>query len=214
MVHLLIADDHAVVRRGLIHIIRDELPQAQIEEAQDVAEVFSHLRAQVWDALVLDVSMPGVSGLDALPDIKQQYPKLPVLMLSAHPEEHYALRALRSGAAGYLNKEAAPQELVSALRKVLSGRRYISPALAERLAEELSAAPQKGDDRLPHERLSNREFEVLRGIASGKSVGQLAEEMCLSEKTVSTYRTRLLEKMGMESNAQLMRYALNNKLVD
>ena len=215
MVRILVADDHAVVRRGLIHIIRDEMPEVQIEEAQDTAELFSRLRAgQHWDAVVLDISMPGISGLDALADIKQQYPNLPVLVLSGHPEERYALRALRAGAAGYLNKESAPHNLVSALRKVLGGRRYISPALAERLAEDLATASQDRDDRLPHERLSNREFEVLCGIARGKSVGQLAEEMCLSEKTVSTYRTRLLEKMAMESNAQLMRYALDNKLVD
>lgn len=214
MVRILIADDHAVVRRGLIHIILDELPHARVEETKDTTELFPLLRAGPWDVVLLDISMPGVSGLDALAEIKHQYPKLPVLILSAHPEERYALRVLRAGAAGYLNKEGAPQELVRALRQVLNGKRYISQALAERLADEVVATSRERDDRPPHERLSNREFEVLCGIGAGRSVGQIAEGMCLSEKTVSTYRTRLLEKMGMESSAHLMRYALDNKLVD
>jgi two-component system invasion response regulator UvrY len=210
VISILIADDHAILRRGLKEILADELEGAILDEAGNAQEVLAQVQTRAWDLVILDITMPGRSGLDLLRDLQQLRPKLPVLVLSMHPENQYAKRVLRAGAAGYMNKETAPKELVKAVRKVLAGGRYVSAALAEKLAADLSA----DTGRLPHERLSDREFEVLRMIASGKTASQIAEELHLSVTTVSTYRARILEKMSMTNNAELMRYAIDNRLVD
>jgi len=210
VIRILIADDHAILRRGLKEILVDELKDAIFAEAGNAQQVLTDVRKQAWDLVILDITMPGRSGLDLLRDLKQLQPELPVLVLSMHPEDQYAKRVLRSGAAGYMNKETAPKELVTAIRKVLAGGRYVSAALAEKLASDLSA----DSARLPHERLSDREFEILRMIASGKTVSQIAEELHLSVTTVSTHRARILEKMDMANNAELMRYAMINALID
>jgi DNA-binding NarL/FixJ family response regulator len=210
VISILIADDHAILRRGLKEILRGEFESATFDEAGTAQQVLAQVQSRVWDLVILDISMPGRSGLDLLRDLQQLRPELPVLILSMHPEDQYATRVLKAGAAGYMNKETAPKELVKAVRKVLAGGRYVSAALAEKLAADLSADAA----RLPHEKLSHREFEVLRMIASGKTVSQIAEELHLSVTTVSTHRARILEKMGMENNADLMRYALHNRLID
>ena len=210
MLRVLIADDHAILRRGLKEILLREFDDAACGEAGEAAQVLYQIRSQPWDLVILDVSMPGRSGLDVLADLKQLRPELPVLMLSMHSEDQYAKRVLRAGAVGYMNKETAPEELVKAIRRVLAGGRYVSTAFAEKLASDL-----RGDPGRPvHESLSNREFEVLRMIASGKTNSQMAEELHLSLTTVSTYRARILEKMNMANNAELMRYALQNRLID
>lgn len=209
MIRILIGDDHAVVRRGL-KVIIDEQPDMKVTaEAGDANEVLQKARLGELDLVILDISLPGRSGLDALKELKKEFPKLPVLILSVHPEDQYAIRSLMAGASGYLTKESAPQELLSAIRKTLSGGKYISPVLAEKLAGVLHV-DLKGE---PHESLSDREYEVFRMIGSGKSVSQIAETLKLSVKTVSTYRARVMEKMKMETNADLIRYALENKLV-
>ena len=210
MISILIADDHAILRRGLKEILADDLEGAVLDEAANAQELLAQVQSRAWDLIILDITMPGRSGLDLLRELQQLRPKLPVLVLSMHPENQYAKRVLRAGAAGYMNKETAPKELVKAVRKVLAGGRYVSAALAEKLAADLSADAA----RLPHERLSDREFEVLRMIASGKTASQIAEELHLSVTTVSTYRARILEKMSMTNNAELMRYAIDNRLVD
>jgi two-component system, NarL family, invasion response regulator UvrY len=210
VIRVLIADDHAIVRRGLKAILIHELEGAIYGEAKDAYETLVRIQDSEWDLAILDLTMPGRSGLDVLADLKAARPKLPVLVVSMHPEDQYAKRLLKSGASGYLNKESAPEELVKAVRKVLGGGRYVSAALAEKLAADLS----EDTARLIHETLSNREFEVLRMIAAGKTVTQIAEELHLGVTTVSTYRSRLLEKMGMETTADLMRYALHNRLID
>jgi len=210
VIRILIADDHAILRRGLKEILVRELEGAVCGEAEDAQQVLAQLQSQEWDVVILDITMQGRSGLDALRDLKTLHPKLPVLVLSMHPEDQYGRRVLKAGAAGYMNKESAPEELIKALRKVLAGGRYVSPALAERLAIDLSK-----DTRLAaHEELSDREFEVLRMIASGRTVSQIAEELHLSVPTVSTYRARILEKMNMTTTAELMHYALRNHLVE
>jgi len=210
VIRILIADDHAILRRGLKEILLGEYKDAIFAEAGNAQEVLAEVRKQAWDLVILDITMPGRSGLDLLRDLKQLRPELPVLVLSMHPENQYAKRVLKSGAAGYMNKETAPKELVTAIRKVLDGGRYVSAALAEKLASDLSADAA----RLPHERLSDREFEILRMIASGRTVSQIAEELHLSVTTVSTHRARILEKMDMANNAELMRYAMINALID
>jgi DNA-binding NarL/FixJ family response regulator len=208
MQRVLLVDDHAVVRRGVRAILEDEMPGISVAEAASGDEALVAL-ADPPDAIVLDLSMPGRDGFDLLAEIKHRHPKLPVLIMSLHGEEQFALRALRAGASGYLTKSAAPEQLVSAITKLLRGGRYISESLAERLAADVGgSAPES-----PHERLSDREFDVMRGIASGRSVSEIAAQMHLSVKTVSTYRTRLLEKMGMSTNAELTRYALEAGLV-
>jgi two-component system, NarL family, invasion response regulator UvrY len=209
MLRVLIADDHPVVRRGLKEIVAEALPSAAIEEARNGAEALALARTRKPDVVVLDVSMPGRSGLEVLKELKEEYPKVPVLVLSVHPEEQFAVRALKAGAAGYLTKESAPEELVRAIRAVLTGRKYVTPAVAERLA----AAVELGAGAAPHEALSDREFHVMRMLASGKSVREVADELALSPKTVSTFRTRLLRKMGMRTNADLTRYAVRRGLV-
>jgi len=210
MLRVLIADDHAILRRGLKEILLREFDDAACGEAGEAAQVLYQVRSQPWDLVILDVSMPGRSGLDVRADLKQLRPAIPGLMLSMHSEDQYAKRVLRAGAVGYMNKETAPEELVKAIRRVLAGGRYVSATFAEKLASDL-----RGDPGRPvHESLSNREFEVLRMIASGKTNSQMAEELHLSLTTVSTYRARILEKMNMANNAELMRYALQNRLID
>ncbi len=210
MIRVLIADDHAILRRGLREILMRELEGAICGEAKDATEVMVRIQQSEWDLAILDITMPGRSGLDVLNDLKVARPKMPVLVLSMHAEDQYAKRVLRAGAAGYMNKESAPEELIKAVRKVLAGGRYVSAALAENLVSDLS-----GDSKRPiHESLSNREFEVLRMFASGKTVGQIAEELRLGVTTVSTYRARILEKMHMLTTAELIRYALHNGIVD
>src|ERR1041385_6124361 len=205
---VLIADDHAVVRRGLKQILLDEYGALEVGEASDAHATLRLAREEPWDIVVLDISMPGRSGLEVLKELKQTRPRLPVLILTTHPEEQYAVRVLKAGAAGYMTKESAPEHLVEAVRKVTAGGRYITPTLADLLVTQIAGA-----EKPPHESLSDREFQVLRLIASGKSVGQIAEELSLSSNTVSTYRARVLEKMGMRTNAELTHYAISNGLV-
>lgn len=207
MVRILLVDDHAVVRRGIRAILEDQLHGASVSEAGSGDEALTAL-VEPFDAVVLDLSMPGRSGIDLLTEIKHRWPKLPVLIMSLHPEEHFAVRALRAGASGYLTKAAAPDALIDAVQKVTRGGKYISQAVAERMAADLG-----GRAPVPHERLSDREFEVMRGIAEGVTVSEIAARMHLSVKTVSTYRTRLLDKMNMTTNAELTRYAIQNGLV-
>ena len=210
MIKVLIADDHAIVRRGLKQIL-EETPDIVVRgEAANADEVFARLRLGAWDVLVLDINMPGRSGVDVLKEIKRQRAKLPVLILSMHAEEQYAARVLKAGASGYLPKESAPDELVKAIRKVHGGGRYVSPAQAEKLLYLLN---QDNGER-PHETLSDREYEVLRRIASGRTISQIGVDMKLSVKTVSTYRTRLLEKMRMKTNAELTHYGIKQRLVE
>ncbi len=207
---ILIADDHAILRRGLKEILAHELPGVACGEAENAQQVLAQIQNQEWDVVILDVTMPGRSGLDVLRDLKALRPMLPVLVLSMHPEDQYGKRILKAGASGYMNKDSAPEELIKAIRKVRSGGRYVSPALAEKLALSLS----EDAARPAHDILSDREFEVLRMLASGKTVGQIAQELHLSATTVSTYRARILEKMNMTTTAELMRYAFENHLVD
>ncbi len=209
MINVLIADDHTVVRQGLKQILSDDPQLAVVGEAADGNEVLKALETLSVDALVLDITMPGRNGLDVLKEVKRKRPALPVLVLSMHPEDQFAIRILRAGAAGYITKESAPEELVGALRKVCTGGKYVSPQLAEKLAVFI----EDETTRHPHEKLSDREFEVLRMLASGKTVTEVADDLLLSVKTVSTYRSRVLEKMKMTSNAELTRYALQNGLI-
>ena len=207
---VLIVDDHAVFRRGLKEIIRDAFPKVSFGEAKTAQETLDCVLRESWDIAILDISMPGKSGLDILGDLQRLRPRLPVHFLSMYPEEQYARRALKSGASGYLTKDSVPEELQTAVRRVLTGGRYVSAALAERLAFDLRG----GTDKPVHELLSDREFQVLRMIASGKTVKQIADEVSLSVKTVSTYRARILEKTGMKTTAELIRYALQSHLID
>ena len=209
MLRILIADDHTVVRKGLKQILLDEFPSAKIEEVPDAEGLIKKVMQGKWDIVVSDLSMPGRSGLDALQQIKISNPDLPVLILSIHPEEQYALRALKAGAAGYLSKDTAPDELVKAVQKVLLGKKYISQSIAEKLANTLSAKT----DKFLHENLSNREFDVMKLLANGKSVSDIAEVLSLSVTTVSTYRARVMTKMNLKSNSDLTKYAIENKLI-
>lgn len=207
MMRVLIADDHAIVRKGLRQIA-EESGKISVDEAANGQEALDKLRQDRWDALVLDISMPGRHGLDVLQAVRDLQPQLPVLILSMHPEEQYAMRVLKAGASGYMNKDTAPGELVQAIQKIVNGGKYISATLAEKLAYEIS-----GDsDKLPHEKLSDREYRVLVMIGAGKSVSQIAEDLSLSVKTVSTYRSRLLEKMNLHNNADLIRYVIDHNL--
>ena len=210
MIKVLIADDHAVVRQGLKRILQDTHGMVVAGEAVNGQEVLKKVRAEPWDVVILDISMPGHSGLDILKELEHERPKLPVLVLSMHSEDQFAMRVLRAGASGYLTKDSAPDELVKAVRKVARGGKYVSPLLAEKLAYEIGPDSNK----LPHETLSDREFQVLRMIATGKAVGEIATELSLSPKTISTYRARLLQKMNLTSNAELIYYAIQNHLID
>lgn len=210
MIKVLVADDHAIVRRGLRQILEETRDILVGAEAASAGEVMQLVREQRFSVVILDISLPGASGLDLLVDIHKERPDLPVLVLTIHSEEQYAVRAIKAGAAGFLTKESAPERLIDAVRKVASGGRYVSPQLAERLASAL-AGDAKG---APHERLSDREFEILKMLASGKTVSQIAQELSLSVKTISTHRTRILRKMGMKTNAELTSYAVRTRLVD
>lgn len=210
MIKILIADDHAIVREGLKQILA-EIPDMLVAgEAATGQEVLAQVRKEDWDLVLLDIAMPGRDGLETLKLLKLEKPKLPVLVLSIYPEEQYAVRLLKAGAAGYLTKESAPDELIAAIRKVSQKGKYISPSLAEKLAFYLEADVEKP----VHELLSDREHKVMLLIASGKTVTEIADEMCLSIKTISTYRTRALNKMGLKNNAEFTYYALKHGLVD
>jgi len=209
MIRILIADDHSIVRKGLKQILIEEFPDARIEEVNDGIELLNKAREEAWDILISDITMPGRNGLEALKQLKVEYPNIPVLILSMHPEDQYAIRALRAGASGYLTKESASDELVIAVRKILAGKRYITPTLAEKLADSLDHNP----DKQLHETLSDREFDVLKLIASGKTITEIADILFLSVTTVSTYRARILWKTQMKTNAELTRYAIQNSLV-
>lgn len=208
MIRILIADDHFVVRRGLKQILLEEFPSAIIEDVANAEDMIKKVMSDTWDVVVSDLSMPGRSGLDALQQIKNSQPNLPVLILSIHPEEHYALRVLKAGASGYLSKDTASDELVKAVKKVMLGKKYISPKVAENLADTLSS-----DDRDPHELLSDREFDVMKLLASGKAVSEIAEMLSLSVTTISTYRARVMGKMNLKTNPDLTKYALEHKLI-
>jgi two-component system invasion response regulator UvrY len=210
MIRILVADDHAIVREGLKQILGDVSDMAVRDEAAGGQEALAKIRDGEFDVVLLDISMPGRSGLEILKEIKAERPKLPVLILSMHAEEQYAVRALRAGASGYVTKASAPDELIGAIRKVSCGRKYVSSSLAEKLALELDIDTKKP----PHATLSDREYQVMLMIASGKSVKEIADELCLSVKTISTYRTRVMEKMNMKKNAELTLYAIQNHLVD
>jgi two-component system invasion response regulator UvrY len=210
---ILIVDDHPIVRQGLRQTLADAdevIDIVEIGEAATPQEALDLVRQRTWDAVILDIALPGKGGLEVLKDIKQEAPRLPVLILSMYSEDQYAVRALRAGAAGYLTKEAAPEKLVGAICKVAAGGRYISEEVADRLAVEAAIDPA----RPLHTLLSDREFEVLRLIASGQTVGDIAGRLSLSVKTVSTYRARILEKMRLKNNAELMKYVLTNHLLD
>jgi len=209
MIRVLIADDHAVVRQGLKQIVSENPDMTVAGEAANGHEVLDFARRHDCDLVLLDLAMPGKDGLDTLKELKLVRPHLPVLVLSVYPEEQYAVRLLRAGAAGYLTKESAPEELVAAIRKVSRGGRYVSEALAEQLAVLLGS----GTDRPPHEALSDREFRVMVMLASGKTASEVADELCLSVKTISTYRSRALRKMNMRNNAELSFYAVKHGLL-
>jgi two-component system, NarL family, invasion response regulator UvrY len=210
MLRILIADDHPIVRQGLKQILSEESDMGVFGEAQNSQEVLELVQKQDWDIVILDITMPGRGGIDVLKELKHQYPKLPLLILSMHPEDQYAVRALKAGAGGYLTKESAQEELIKAIRKVVRGGKYISSTLAEKLAFDLETETEKP----LHETLSDREHQVLLMIASGKTVSEIAEELSLSVKTIDTYRARILEKMKMKTNAELTHYAIKNLLVD
>jgi two-component system invasion response regulator UvrY len=209
MIRVLMVDDHAIVRKGLRQIVTEESGNMAVGEAATAEETLKLLYNERWDVLVLDISLPDRNGLDLLHEIKQQYPDLPVLVLSMHSEEQYALRVLRTGASGYINKESAPAELVEAIEKVVTGGTYISSALAEMLAYSIN----KPAPAPLHETLSNREYTVLLQLGAGRSVGEIAEDLNLSVKTISTYRRRLLEKMNLSTTAELIRYVIEHQLV-
>jgi DNA-binding NarL/FixJ family response regulator len=209
-IHILIADDHAVVRRGLREILAEALPMARFSEAGRGDEVMGALAKSPVSVLVLDINMPGRSGLDVLREVKHEYPRLPVIMLSVQPEDQYAMRCLRAGAAAYISKDSAPEELAHATKKILSGGHYIGAGLAEKLVANL----EEPKDRPLHEILSDREHEVMRMIATGVSLTEIGEKLYISVKTVSSYRTRIMEKMQMKSNAELTRYAMTHGLID
>jgi two-component system, NarL family, invasion response regulator UvrY len=207
---ILIADDHAVVRQGMKQILAGAFKRSVFGEAANSQEALDRVWKEQWDIVVLDLTMPGRSGLEVLKEIKRARPKLPVLILSMHPEDQFAVRLLKAGASGYLTKESAPEELVGAVNKAVAGGRYVSSALAEKLALLIV----RDVDSAPHENLSDREFLILRQIASGKTVGSIARDLSLSVKTVSTYRSRLLEKMAMSNNSELVQYAFQYQLVE
>ncbi len=208
-IKILIADDHPIVRAGFKQVISDMPDMLVADEAGNGQEVLQLIGKKDYDLVLLDISMPGRNGLEILKDLKSEKPKLPVLILSIYPEEQYAIRALRAGASGYMTKASAPNELILAIRKISEGGKYISASLAEKLAYYLDGDATKP----PHETLSDREYQVMLMIASGKTVTEIANELCLSVKTISTYRTHIREKMKMKNNAEMTLYAVQNKLV-
>jgi two-component system, NarL family, invasion response regulator UvrY len=211
LIRILIIDDHAIVRRGLMQILTDE-PDICVSEASDAKEAMQAIGEKTFDLVVLDLDLKSKSGLEIMKDIKREKPELPVLFLSVYPEEQFAVRTLKAGASGFMSKDAAPEELVKAIRKILRGGKYINESVAERLLSDLNSPAQKTDG-VPHEALSDREFQILRLFGEGKTVGEIAAELSISVPTVSTHRTRILEKMCMKTTAELMRYAIENHLV-
>jgi DNA-binding NarL/FixJ family response regulator len=209
-VRVLIADDHAILRRGLRQIIEETEDLSVVGEAESSAQALQHLRTQPCDVVLLDISMPDRNGMVTLGVITREHPKVAVLMLSTYPESQYAVRALRGGAAGYLNKQSAPAQLVTAIRQVATGKKYVTPGVAEELARHVQA----DSDRPPHELLSNREYQTMCMIAGGRTVSEIAQQLSLSVKTVSVYRARILAKLGLTSNAAIAHYAITNKLVE
>jgi DNA-binding NarL/FixJ family response regulator len=205
----LIADDHAIVRKGLAQLLREEFSDAEIQEASNSNEIIEKAKSGIWDIILMDISMPGRNGLETLKQIRDMGVKAPVLVISMHPEEQYAVRVIKAGASGFLNKDSATEELIAAVHKVLLGKKYISATLAEKLAEGIDSSSQKP----AHELLSDREMQVFQLLASGKTVGEIADEISLSVNTISTYRARILEKLRLNNNAELTRYALDNGLV-
>lgn len=210
MTKILVVDDHAVVRQGVKQILSEQFHGAVIGEAQSAKEMIDRLRKHSWDIVLLDIGMPEKSGLDALKELKLLHPKLPVLVLSAYPEDQLALRMLKAGAAGYLSKDSAPNELVQALKKILGGGKFVSASVAELLASNLTDQ----SDKPPHELLSDREYQVMCLIAVGKSLKDIADDLCVGISTVNTYRARILEKMQMKNNTELTHYAIENHLVN
>ena len=210
MLSILIADDHPVFRQGLRQILNEASDMVVTDEVSDGLEVIGKVRAGCYDVVLLDISLPGINGIEILKQLKREHLLLSVLILTMHPEEQYAVRALKAGASGYLTKESTPDELVTAIRKVSTGGKYVSSSLAEKLAYELG----RMDEQAPHETLSDREYQIMLLIASGKTITQIARELSLSIKTISTYRSRILEKMRMKNNAELTYYAIKNQLVD
>jgi two-component system invasion response regulator UvrY len=209
MLRVLIADDHAIVRKGLKQLLLEEFPSALVEEVGDAEKLIKRTIQEEWDIVICDLSMPGRSGLDALRQIKQSSPSLPVLIMSVHPEEQYALRVLKAGASGYLGKDTVHSELIKAIHVARLGKKYITPSIAERLADAFENDTEKDS----HQTLSDREFDVFKLLASGKSTSEIAAQLSLSITTVSTYRARILEKMTMRSNAEMTRYALEKGLI-
>jgi two-component system, NarL family, invasion response regulator UvrY len=208
-IRVLIVDDHSMVRRGLMALLSEEFHGAAFGEAADAQQAVEQLRKNHWDVALLDITLPGKSGLDLLKELKAEWPRLPVLVLSGHKEEQFAVRVLKAGAGGYMTKESAPEELAKAVRKVLAGGRYVSPGLAEKLALGVT----KDLTRTPHETLSDREYDVMSRIGSGRTVTEIAEDLSLSAKTISTYRARVLEKLGVKNSAEIVQYAIRNGLV-
>jgi len=206
MTRFLIADDHALMRRGLIQLLSEDFPDSLFGEAWNAHQIFEKVQEQEWDLVVLDINLPDKSGLDVLKQLKSAHPGLSIFVLSVHKEEEYAVRVLKAGASGYLSKDSAPEELVKAVRKILGGGRYVSPSLGEKLAFEL----EKGEDA--HKMLSDREYQVMLMIASGKSITEIADTFCLSVHSISTYRSRIFEKMGFKNNAELIHYVIDHKL--
>jgi len=209
MIRIIIVDDHPIVRRGLKQILLDQPDMEVVGEAENAQEAFKTIHTTDCDVVVLDISLPGASGVEILKQLKYEYVKLPVLILSVHSEEQYAVRVMKAGASGYLKKDSAPEELVKAIRKIISGRKYVSTTLAEILIADMETA-----ERPLHENLSDREFQIMLMIAKGQALKTIAEELHLSEKTISVYRTRLLKKMKMHNNVEIANYALKNKFID
>ncbi|MBI1804507.1 MAG: response regulator transcription factor [Ignavibacteriae bacterium] len=210
MIRILIADDHPLIREGFKRILKEHSDLSVVKEAQTGQEALEYVVKEKLDIVLLDIGLPDRNGIDVLKEMKKRRPKLPVLVLSMYPENRFAVRAIRAGAAGYITKESAAEELVKAIRKIVGGGRYISSTLADKLAGDL----QTESTRAPHEILSDREYEILCLIASGKTVSEIGEKLHLSVKTVSTYRSRILEKMKMKTNAELTHYTITNRLVD
>ena len=209
MIRILIADDHAIVRKGIQQILSEGFPDAEIDEVANAEAMISKIMESEWDVIISDLSMPGRSGLEAIPQIKQINPKLPVLIMSIHSEDHYAIRVLKAGGSGYLSKDLAPDELVTAVKRVLTGKKYITANVAEKLASMVD----KDEDKPLHQMLSDREFTVLQLLGSGKSLSEIAESMILSINTVSTYRSRILVKMNLKNNTDITLYCIENKLM-
>ncbi len=210
MPHILIADDHAIARRGLKEILAETIPFADIDTVGSAEELLAKLMQQDWDIVISDINMPGRSGLEILQEINKNFPDLPVLIVSVHTEEEYAIRVIKAGGAGFLNKDdAVEEELTKAVKRILSGKKYITPSVAERLADELS----NSEEKKPHELLSDREFHIFKLIAKGVGTGDIADKLSLSVNTIGTYRSRILSKMKFKSNAEIIRYALANDLI-